>query len=159
MRAVASTLLTLVLMASGCSSDSGEASTPTANATPTSGEVIIEAMFDGEECSLGDTTEVTAGDYAFVMTSSVPKAVDVAVQPVPGGVTWDEYATANAEGASTEYAGAGEATVSFSRLPDDLSDNQRARRYLLDQGDYGIWAMRNTPPTVASLCGRLIVTE
>jgi len=158
---------TALMVAAGCSStsesdgDGGAGSdettsttTPTTEVLPSSDNPPVEATFDGDACTVEDSTEIPAGDYAFIMTSSVGDGAQISVHPLPEGTSWAEYVTASSD---TEFAYENP-PVSFTPLP-DLAENQRAARYIVDQGEYAIWGMRMYPSTGEWLCGRLTVTE
>ena len=49
----------------------------------------MEATFDGDACTVEDSTEIPAGDYAFIMTSSVGDGAQISVHPLPEGTSWD----------------------------------------------------------------------
>lgn len=160
-------LATALMAAAGCSSTSeseadGDAgskettstATPTTEAPSTSDTPPVEATFDGDECTVEEPTVIPAGDYAFIMTSTVVDGAQISVHPLPEGTTWDQYVTASPD---TDFAYENP-PVSFTPLP-DLAENQRAARYIVDQGEYAIWGLRMYPSAGEWLCGRLTVTE
>ena len=161
---------TALMVAAGCSSTSeseGESdagsnettttATPTTEVSPSSDNPPVAATFDGDECTVEEPTVIPAGDYAFIITSTVDDPAQIGVHPLPEGTSWDQYVTSTSD-ADFEFAYENP-PVSFTPLP-DLAENQQAARYIVDQGEYAIWGLRRTPPPAGEwLCGSLTVTE
>jgi len=148
----------VVLAIAGCSSatEAGETSTSMPADGALNGDPApVEAAFDGKTCTVAEPTQIASGDYAFIMTSSTPDPVDIEVQIVPNGVSWNDYVLESAaDGFQPVYP-----MVSFTPLPDDLPESARAKRYVVEPGEYAIYAIRVEPPTGLWACGPLSVTE
>ena len=138
-------VVSVVACSDGSDQGDADASGPT--------DVTVGVAFDGSSCTVESADPIAPGDHVFILTSTQDVVPDVAVLRLPEGVSYEEFAAAQTPGGVLQgYVG--EAAVSFGSLP-DLDPDQKARRYIVEQGQYAVAAIALDDGWV---CGPLDIT-